>query len=204
MRYSEYDEAKSAVKCAKWFTILSSLLLCLCGLVLFLWPGTSMSVICNLLGILMLVFGLSKLIGYFFNVSYHLAFQFDLALGLFALLFGILFLVHPGVILSIIWLLVGVYEIVEGVFKMQTALDAGRYHLSGWWFLMLSAVVCVLFGVFLTFNPSKGGALFVQVTGISLLFVGIENMVFTFYAAKRLKDIRRQLHDAWLDENIID
>lgn len=204
MRYSDYDETKSIVKYAKWFSILSSLLLCLCGVILFLWPNTSMTAICTLLGILMLVFGVSRLIGYFFNVSYHLAFQFDLALGLFALLFGILLLVHPGVILSIVWLLVGIYEIVEGVFKMQTALDARHYRLSGWGLLLASAIICVIFGIFLTFNPAKGGALFIQVMGISLLFVGIENMVFTFYAAKRIKDIRRKLHDEWFDSNIID
>lgn len=204
MRYTDYDETKSIVKCAKWFSVLSSLLLCLCGVILFIWPNTSMNAICTLLGVLMLIFGVSRLTGYFFNVSYHLAFQFDLALGLFALLFGILLLAHPGVILSIVWLLVGVYELVEGVFKMQTAMDAKHYRLSGWGLLLASAVICVIFGIFLTFNPTKGGALFVQVMGVSLLFVGIENIIFTFYAAKRIQDIRKRLHEEWIDGDILD
>ena len=92
MRYSNHivDETTHAFKCAKWFALVSSLLLGIFGTVLLIWPNTSMNVICTLLGVLMVVFGVSKIVGYFFNVSYHIGFQFDLALGLFALLFGIL------------------------------------------------------------------------------------------------------------------
>ena len=184
-----------------------ALLLGIFGAVLLIWPNTSMNVICTLLGVLMVVFGVSKIVGYFFNVSYHIGFQFDLALGLFALLFGILFLTHPGAILSITWVLVGIYEIVESVFKIQTAMDARHYQLSGWGLLLFSAIVYLLFGIFLTFNPAKGGSLFVQVMGISLIFAGIENIIFTFYTSKRLKDIRNRLHDEWIaldEDNIID
>ena len=209
MRYSNHivDETTHAFKCAKWFALVSSLLLGILGTVLLIWPNTSMNVICTLLGVLMVVFGVSKIVGYFFNVSYHIGFQFDLALGLFALLFGILFLTHPGAILSITWVLVGIYEIVESVFKIQTAMDARHYQLSGWGLLLFSAIVYLLFGIFLTFNPAKGGSLFVQVMGISLIFAGIENIIFTFYTSKRLKDIRNRLHDEWIaldEDNIID
>ena len=142
MRYSNHivDETTHAFKCAKWFALVSSLLLGIFGTVLLIWPNTSMNVICTLLGVLMVVFGVSKIVGYFFNVSYHIGFQFDLALGLFALLFGILFLTHPGAILSITWVLVGIYEIVESVFKIQTAMDARHYQLSGWGLLLLSLI----------------------------------------------------------------
>lgn len=118
-----------------------------------------------------------------------------------------MFLTHPGAILSITWVLVGIYEIVESVFKIQTAMDARHYQLSGWGLLLFSAIVYLLFGIFLTFNPAKGGSLFVQVMGISLIFAGIENIIFTFYTSKRLKDIRNRLHDEWIEmdeDNIID
>ena len=78
---------------------------------------------------------------------------------------------------------------------------------SGWGLLLFSAIVYLLFGIFLTFNPAKGGSLFVQVMGISLIFAGIENIIFTFYTSKRLKDIRNRLHDEWIaldEDNIID
>ena len=75
MRYSNHivDETTHAFKCAKWFALVSSLLLGIFGTVLLIWPNTSMNVICTLLGVLMVVFGVSKIVGYFFNVSYHIA-----------------------------------------------------------------------------------------------------------------------------------
>ena len=158
MRYSNHivDETTHAFKCAKWFALVSSLLLGIFGTVLLIWPNTSMNVICTLLGVLMVVFGVSKIVS---------------------------------------------------VFKIQTAMDARHYQLSGWGLLLFSAIVYLLFGIFLTFNPAKGGSLFVQVMGISLIFAGIENIIFTFYTSKRLKDIRNRLHDEWIaldEDNIID
>lgn len=205
MRYDLRDEVSGAAKYAKWSTVLSSVLMAVFGLILFIWPNTSMTVICNLLGIALIVFGISRLVEYFSNSRYHLAFQFDFGLGLFSLLFGLLFLLHPGTILSIAWILVGIYEIVEGALKFQSSLDAKHFGLSGWWAMLLSAVICIAFGAFLTFNPAKGGAFFIQVMGISLVFVAVENAVFAFYISKRLKNIRRQLHDDWIDpDDIID
>ena len=52
-------------------------------------------------------------------------------------------------------------------------MDARHYQLSGWGLLLFSAIVYLLFGIFLTFQPAKGGSLFVQVMGISLIFAGI-------------------------------
>ena len=58
MRYSNHivDETTHAFKCAKWFALVSSLLLGIFGTVLLIWPNTSMNVICTLLGVLMVVF----------------------------------------------------------------------------------------------------------------------------------------------------
>ena len=101
----------------------------------------------------------------------------------------------------------GVEESRECVLKPQPEVGPRHYQLSGWGLLLFSAIVYLLFGIFLTFNPAKGGSLFVQVMGISLIFAGIENIIFTFYTSKRLKDIRNRLHDEWIEmdeDNIID
>lgn len=121
MRYSNHivDETTHAFKCAKWFALVSSLLLGIFGTVLLIWPNTSMNVICTLLGVLMVVFGdQQNMSATSFNVSYHIGFQFESCTSDFSpCMFGILFLTHPGAILSITWVLVGIYEIVESVFK---------------------------------------------------------------------------------------
>ena len=51
------------------------------GVVLFVWPGVSVAVIGELLGIGMIVFGAVKVAGYLSRDLFRLAFQYDLAFG---------------------------------------------------------------------------------------------------------------------------
>ena len=79
MRYSNHivDETTHAFKCAKWFALVSSLLLGIFGTVLLIWPNTSMNVICTLLGVLMVVFGVSKIVGLLFVNYLNLTYLFS-------------------------------------------------------------------------------------------------------------------------------
>lgn len=43
---------------------------------------------CRVIGAVSLFYGVSKILGYFSHDLYNLAFQFDLALGVFTLIFG--------------------------------------------------------------------------------------------------------------------
>ena len=92
MRYSNHivDETTHAFKCAKWFALVSSLLLGIFGTVLLIAQYFHERYLHPCLGVLMVVFRRQQNSRYFFNVSYHIGFQFDLCTpGLFALLFGI-------------------------------------------------------------------------------------------------------------------
>ena len=52
------------MRAAKTGYIIMSVLLCVLGVVLFVWPGVSVAVIGELLGIGMIVFGAVKVAGY--------------------------------------------------------------------------------------------------------------------------------------------
>ena len=54
-------------------------MLCALGILLVALPDFSAELFCRILGIIMLLFGLIKMIGYFSKDLYRLAFQFDLA-----------------------------------------------------------------------------------------------------------------------------
>ena len=167
---------EKALKCAICLYILSSVLLCLSGVLLLIYPGVSLEIVCDVFGVLLLIFGAGKFTGYFSNEKFHLAFQFDLALGILVILFGVLLILHPGKLLSGVWVLIGIFEMIDGAFKFQTALDSRRFGMKKWWLLLAASIACTAFGLFLTWNPAKGSDLFVRLLGISLLVVGIQNL----------------------------
>ena len=76
------------VKKAKCIHIVISAILMAVGLCLILWPVSFASLICWFIGAVCVLIGVAKLIGYFSNDIYRLAFQFDLALGIFTILLG--------------------------------------------------------------------------------------------------------------------
>lgn len=172
------------LRSARNFYVVCSALLCVLGILLICWPTMSAKVLCVILGVVSLVYGIEKIIGYFSKDIYHLAFQFDLALGIFVGIIGVVLLIHPGSVMSLVAVIIGIFMLVEGVFKIQTSVDAQRFGLGKWWLILLGAVLSILLGICLIFDPFQGGAMLMTFVGISLLIDGIQNLFNAFYTIK--------------------
>ena len=165
------------VKKAKCIHIVISAILMAVGLCLILWPVSFIGAVCVLIGV-------AKLIGYFSNDIYRLAFQFDLALGIFTILLGVLLLSHAEAVITAIPVLTGLYVIVDCVFKLQTAFDARRFGLRGWWAILLGALLAGLCGVLLILNPFAGSRILFTFLGVSLMADGLLNICITANTVK--------------------
>lgn len=179
------------VRAAKNFYIICSVLLCVIGVTLICWPTLSTQVLCTILGIVSLVYGVEKILGYFSRDMYHLAFQFDLALGIFVVLIGLVLLLHPGQVMSLVAFIIGLFMLVEGVFKIQTSVDAQRFGLGRWWLILLGALASIALGMLLLFDPFEGGTALMVFIGISLVIDGLQNLFNAFYTIKVLGETRR-------------
>ena len=90
-------------KRAKWGYLIFSILLCMMGLALILWPEISAETFCLLIGAVSLVYGIVKIVSYFTQgARAYSFFQFDLAGGIFLVILGMVFLVHPTYILTVL------------------------------------------------------------------------------------------------------
>ena len=121
------------MKIAKIGYIVVSVLFCIAGILFIALPEISTKIVGIEIGIAAIVFGIVKLIGYFSKDLYRLAFQFDLALGIFTVLIGIVFLLHPQWLISAIPFFVGIFVLVNGLFTFQTSLDSKRFGMKYWW-----------------------------------------------------------------------
>ena len=169
------------IRQAKWTYVLLSLCMIALGLYIVLHPGASLLTICYLTGAFCILF-----IGYFSRDAYGLAFQFDFALGIFALVLGILLLFHPGNVVALIQFLTGLFILIDSVFKFQTSLDARRFGLKRWWSILLAAALSAIAGIFLLFNPFGAAALMVLV-GIALIVGGLQNLIVVLYTVKYVR-----------------
>ena len=127
------------MRAAKTGYIIMSVLLCVLGVVLFVWPGVSVAVIGELLGIGMIVFGAVKVAGYLSRDLFRLAFQYDLAFGVLLIALGIVTLTHPGETIGFLCVVYGILVLSDGLFKVQIAVDAKRFGIDRWWAILLAA-----------------------------------------------------------------
>lgn len=172
------------IKRAKNGYIAVSVLMLVIGGCLILWPQISLSVFCTVTGIAMIGFGIVKLLGYFSKDLYRLAFQFDLALGILSVLFGIVIMIHPHGLIAFVPVLMGIFIMLDGVFKIQTALDARQFGLKSWWAVLLLALCSGGFGLLLVLNPFEGAVALMILLGVAMAADGIQNLLVVLYTVQ--------------------
>lgn len=184
------------MRAAKTGYIVLSCLLCVLGICLIACPGISLSVFGIVCGILMLLFGIVKLIGYFSRDLYRLAFQFDLAMGLLFIALGTVFLCRPQALMAELCILLGLASLVDGLFKIQIAVDAKRFGLRSWLLLALEAAVTVVLGLVLLFRPVQSARVLMILLGVNLLAEGILNLSTALTVVKIVRNQQPDVVDA--------
>lgn len=117
--------SENPIRAAKISYIVTSAAFCVLGVLLIVLRDWSVSFIGVVTGIMLIAFGIVKLLGYFSKDLYRLAFQFDLAFGILLMVLGVIILARPERAMSFVCLMLGVAILADGLFKLQTAVDAG-------------------------------------------------------------------------------
>lgn len=96
---------------------------------------------------------------------------------------------------SFLSVVVGIFILVDCVFKLQIVLDTRRMGVSSWWVTLLFTVVSLIFGVLLVFDPFSGQQVLVVILGVALIAEGLQNLCAAIYAAVVVKDVKRAVQD---------
>ena len=172
------------IRTVKFAYIAVSALSAVLGLALIIRPEMGINLLCYLLGSAILLFGIIKIAGYFSKDLFRLAFQFDLALGIFISIAGLLIIIHPYTVAQIAPRIVGALWIADGSLRIQTAFDSKRFGMKNWWLLLILAVQTCLCGTLLLLDPFGGAAALVIMLGVSLVFDGAQNIFTVLYTVK--------------------
>lgn len=189
--------AAKALRTARISYIAMSAAFCAVGVLLMVFPGVSVSVVGVAAGIMLIAFGLVKLMGYFSRDLYQLAFQFDLAFGVLLMVLGAVILISPDRALASLCTVLGIAILADGLFKLQSSLDARRFGLSVWGALLALAVCAGVIGTFLLLHPSKSARVMMVLMGVGLLFEGLLNLYFALFAVKLRRDEQPEIIEFW-------
>ena len=187
------------IKAAKIGYISISALLCVLGVVLIAVPDLSAGFLCKLCGVLLILFGAVKILGYFSRDLYRLAFQHDLAFGILLIALGVILISRTGAAISVLCTMLGIYVLADGLLKIQVALDAKHFGLPKWWMILTSAILVGIVGFLLIFRPWEGAQALMILLGISLITEGVMNLITILTAVKLFRNIPPTVIDADMD-----
>ena len=183
-------KSDAIVSQAKIINIATSALLFVVG-VLLLLPLMDLNTEKLVIGVLCLAVGAAKICGYFANDLYRIAFQYDMAIGLYALIFSVLFLVSPERFNAVFSTAIGSYVLLEGVFKLQIAFDARRFGMAQWHLMLGTALSLCAIGVLTVVSYYSDELSEALLRAIALMAVGAENAWITMYTVRvRAKKVR--------------
>lgn len=178
------------LRIAKTGYLVLSALLILAGAALTFFPSVSGTILVVLLGVLFLLFGAVKLVGFFARDPYQLVFETDLVFGILYVVFGVLLLVRPAHTMAFFGAVFGLLLLSDGLTRVRIALDARPFGIRAWWLILVSAVLTVVLGVVLLFHPGEGSQVLLQLLGISLMADGIMNISTILTAVKIIRNAR--------------
>ena len=172
--------------------VLISVIFYIAGIVCMTIPSISPLVLCITGGIILVAYGIVNIIGYLSDDLYDLAFQYDLACGIFLIVLGVIALgcnlrirayLSPGL---------GLLILLDAVLKVQTAKDAKVFGLEIWkWILTLSIIVAA-FGILIIIKPFQESQISHVIIGCGFFAEGLMNHLTVKETVKISKQIQGQ------------
>lgn len=175
------------MRTAKIGYIVISAALCLLGAMLIFVPDFSAALLGVICGIVLTLFGVVKLIGYFSKDLYRLAFQYDLIFGIVLIAVGIVILARPESVLNFICIALGLTILADGISKIRISIESKSFGIREWWLILVSAILTSAMGLVLMFRPAQSVRVMMILLGVTLLLEGILNFCTVLTAVKIIK-----------------
>ena len=194
----------SFLKKLKWNSIVTSIIFIILGLILIVAPGTTARTICYLGGGALIVMGIVSLINYFMHQEVTVSYSENLIMGIAELIIGLFIVVKADLVISIIPFLLGVFVTVSGIGKLQNALAFHRMSNENNTVLVVIAVLNIILGVVLMWNPFTAATVAFVVIGIGLVYSGVTDLISTCYLSKEVKKYQDKDEPIDVDGKFVD
>ena len=179
------------VKKMNMTSIIFSIIFILIGAFLLARPEDAIHLVSYALGIILVMWGLISVIQFFTDKESQNYLELSFIVGVFVLIFGIIVLIRPNTIASIIPLLLGIWMLINGVTKLSYALTLNKdKNASG---SIIVSILIVILGILLIFNPFAGAKTLVQILGVSIIIYSLLDLIECFTIRRVIKqDISKE------------
>lgn len=180
-------------------SFFSSIFLVILGVLLIFESEATIISISYILGAIVIVLGVMEILKYIKEMNSENKNILDLAYGIICIVFGIVVILHPHAIASIIPFVVGIIIILNSATKLQYSMDLKKNQNELWKSTMIIAILTTICGILIIFNPFSGAVLITRIIGIIIVIYSVLDII----SSLTIKNSIQKIHAA-IEENIND
>ncbi len=176
-------------------SILTSVVIFVLGIFLLFEPITVIRMISIVLGMIIIIPGITSLMDY-----RKTKYQPNLVTGVITVIIGLILIINTKLVVSILPFILGIYFVVNGINRLQYALELKKQKISQYRFSFFLSLLIIICGVLFIINPFGGAVKITQVIGIFMIIYAILDVWNSMIIKKEMKQAREKIIEAVIEE----
>jgi len=176
---------EKVLKKSGWFSILTSVIFAILGIILVWKPIETVRIISYILGTVFIVVGLVKIVNYFIARGKYDFYNYDLIFGLMAVVIGVVTIVCSDTIGAIFRIIIGIWIIYSALVRFNLSLKLRAINSSVWLYSLLLATLILICGLYIALNVGS----LVMTIGVVMIIYSIIDIAEDVIFMKNVKDL---------------
>lgn len=173
------------------------------GVILLVWPATSLLVLARIIGAVLAVGGIVMAIMCLRDRRVVLSASM-LVLAVVMIICGIVVYLHPGDLVSLIPTVMGVLVLLSGIVNLGETFTLTRQRYGRWWVSLLVALATIALGIILITKAFGVASMITRIAGIVLIFDGVSDLWVISRISTAVKDAVQDANAVDVEAEIID
>ena len=154
-------------------------------------PISTINVMMIVFGVILVLDGLVHLVSYFAIKDEYRFFSSELVQAIIYIILGFLLMLNYYNISYLLPIVLGIWIVVESLFKLQIALNIRDIYDSHWGLLLGMSIITALLGAVILFNPVQSLALLTRICGVVLMIAEVISIFEGFSIISRVGKIKK-------------
>lgn len=115
--------------------------------------------------------------------------NFTFFIEVFMVVAGLIILVNPEIIASILPILIGIMLLVNGINKLQFSLNLKSSNVNIWSYNLAFSIIIIIIGALFLINPFKGAVIITKIIGAFIIVYSVFDMISLLLISKNVKNV---------------
>ncbi len=181
-------------------SIISAIGLAILGILLVFESELTIVSISYVIGAILVAIGTIAILNFVNDMKKNVKNELNIVYGIGMVVLGIIVISNPKGVASIIPFILGVLIIINSAAKLQYSLELKKDNNKLWNSTMIMALITLLCGLLLVFNPFSGAEFITKVVGVLLFIYAVTDIISSLRIRKTVKNIQKVIENNTVKE----